>query len=40
MDVTVNVIMKSLFSPKPPKQDQTANWVSHSANRVCSFERS
>ena len=40
MIVTANVIMKSLFSPNPPKQDQTANWVSHSANRICNFERS
>ena len=42
MSVTVNVIIKFLFSPKHPKQDQTANWViiSHSANRICNSERS
>ena len=40
MNVTVDVIMKFLFSPKAPKQNQTANWVSHSASRICNSERS
>ena len=34
ISVTVNIIMKFLFSPKGPKKNQTANWVSHSANRI------
>ena len=43
MSVTVNVIMKFLFSPIAlMKKDQTANWVSPSSsvNRVWNSERS
>ena len=41
MSVTVNIIMKFLFSPNAlMKKDQTANWVSPSVNRVWNCERS